>query len=235
MPRTIGGGPGGGVIVPDAGDLLLLLPGTPVTPPDTSLSGLSRIIYNNKALDFPAYPQDLQPYYGISGTDVKARTGISQTLIVPRVDCEVEIEFNFQIDADQQMFLRCWWAWALQGLPWFFALDSQRTVLTTLTQGCLAGALTATVADVTGIAIGQRYYMRSGPNHQIVKIADVTGPIVQFTTPIDFDFFIGAIFRTEYFWPAKLGQEYRNDDPFQLIPAPADWFHFRLKFEEDLN
>lgn len=219
---------GGGLITYPTADLLLLLSQSAGT------GGFSRIIYNNKAVDFPAGPQTLDIYNGTPKSTVRARSGVSETLFVPRHDCNVEAEFLHHRDLDLEMALRCWWAWAEQGLPWFFALDAAKTVLTTLSATATAGDSTLTLTSTTGLTANERYLVRYAGNYQIVKVTAINSNIVTLSGSIDFNFPAGSLFRTEYFWAGTLLEEYGVDDPIEIIPAP-EGFHFTLKFTEDLN
>src|SRR5436190_13008454 len=133
----------------------------------------SRITYNSKSVDFPTLPQDFQPRYAVPTSVLRARSGKTETLYTPRVDAAIEVPFLCLTDADLQRQLRSWWAWALLGRSWTFALDSTKTVRTTVTAKAAAGATSVVVADPTGIATSDRYLLRDGPFHQIVKVTSI--------------------------------------------------------------
>ncbi len=199
----------------------------------------SRIIYNSRAIDLGVAPQELQAVAQIARIVNTTLTGRSEVVYLPRMDVAVRVIYRDLCDASTgvdaaalRVKLENWWQWAQKGLPWAYALDSSRTVQTTLAGAASAGATSVTVASATGIASGRNYVLTSGADYQMVYVTNVAGAVLTLSVGLDFDFSGGAVFRDAYYWPAII----RNaDQESPIVDAEADRAAGRRGEYFDLN
>lgn len=159
-------------------------------------------------------------------------SGIEERLNV-RLDLMASIGFRYFLttnDATIKRNLQQWFSYAQEGGAWYFALDSSKTVLTTLSSSASAGASSVVVTSATGITSGQQYVIRGSTRMELIKCASVAGTTINLTETLINDWFAGDRFRSEFYWPARL----TKPDNVLKEREPI-WFDVDLDFIEDVQ
>lgn len=129
-------------------------------------------------------------------------TGVVETILQAR--CDLPIRFQFgergltvamrrQFDNLDQ--------WLQQGNTCTLALDSAKTVSTTLVASEAVGETVIGVTGGTGTVDGQQYVLKGGPNYQLVNISSGGGTgTITLDSSLDYTFAAGSVFRDRYYW-----------------------------------
>jgi hypothetical protein len=126
-----------------------------------------------------------------------------------------------------------WIEFALNGGYWALVLDAGHYVDVRTAVNAARGALQVFLTSVDGIVVGRRYKLFAGPNYQLLTVTGMTGTIVQFSDPLNFDIPLGAIFQDEYYYVGLL-----LDNPYPLetfdkqIQYPPSRYLFTIEFLE---
>lgn len=183
-----------------------------------------RITWNGNNLDL----EDLSDYRSSRGKNAitsRAENGQSYTYVHEAFDI-VEVGIDSFNSTATRNALVAWWAWASQGKSYSFALDSARTVNTTLSGGASAGATSCTVNSTAGVAANRTYLIRDtdGIEEEVVVVSSVSSSTVTFsTTPLKYAYSTGATFRDPDYFP-KLESV---DEAFPVIENPGLTFTLR--------
>jgi hypothetical protein len=162
------------------------------------------ILYNSLTVTMPV-PRVFQPVTGTPVVTNRTITGNTETIAEPRVDIHVHLEFPVSTDTSLLMQVENFYQWASLGKAWAYAHDSSKVIDTLLTADAALGATSVTVTSGTGITIGQVYKLISGPNYQLILVSGVAGTTISFTTtPLNYPFLTGGLFRDKYYFPAIL-------------------------------
>lgn len=163
-----------------------------------------------------------------------AVSGIEERLNV-RLDLMVSMGFRYFLtttDATIKRNVQQWFSYAQEGNAWYFALDSSKTVLTTLANSASAGASSVVVTSATGITAGQQYVVRGSTRMELIKVdaSYVGGTTIPLVETLNNDWFAGDRFRSEFYWPARL---IREDNV--IVEREPIWFDVNLDFIEDVQ
>ncbi len=218
---------------------------TLVAPPDPPApSGENpTIVYNSKAIILPRAPHVININPTVA-RDVNATIrGVIETLLHPRMDVFVHLEFLVDANLTSRTNLENFWQWASHGNPFYIARDPLNTVRTTLTADVTAGQSVVNVLSNGSIAVGGRYALRGGPHFQTVAVTEINGNVLKLSDPLNFDFESDTVFRSELFWegiirdpnaPTPVRYHSARQSPHEASGNP-DWFDFILEFYEKVD
>lgn len=195
--------------------------------------GLPRFTYNSKTIDLwdvgfinvqPRKPQ----------TNRVTRTGVIQVLLEPRMDIAISAQWK-TVDAsqwDEALLKRQFqnlWQWALRGNEFSLAIDSAKTVDTTLSADAAAGSPGFTVSNPTGITQDGIYRLIYRNNYQTVKVSAIVGSSITISETLDATFLSGAILRDEWFFQCVLRDP---NAPFPIVEREGN---SQSRFQINLN
>jgi len=192
---------------------------------------LPRIVYAGINLDFPENVSELKyPRVRRAGMNT-ADGGVSETVRSGIWD-EVEIIVErFGTSAFYEAF-QAFWSHASNGDQFSFALDSARTVNTTLVNAESAGATVIELALTTGIIVNGLYIMESADlqKREVVQVASISaGVSVTLAAGTKFAYSAADTFRDWKFWPKLV----TTDDASPFIEGPGLSFVLDLHARED--
>ena len=167
------------------------------------------------------------------------RLGDIETLVQKTV-IEGYLEWNRVVDSsgasdeDVKRQFRQLAAWAQAGGLFNIARDSGNVANTTLSVAASAGDISVTVTATTGLAALDTCIIRDKIWHDPIRIASggISGNVITLDERLNFDYAIGARFRDDEYWPARLVEDLRN--PI-IEEEPPIHFNVRLPFVEEVN
>jgi hypothetical protein len=218
---------------------------TLVAPPDPPApSGENpTIVYNSKAIILPRGPWKIDIDPKVARDVNPTIRGVIETLLHPRMDVFVHLEFEVNDDLTSRTNLENFWQWASHGEPFYIARDPLNTVRTTLTADTTKGQSVINVLSVGSVAVGGRYVLRGGPHYQTVAVTEINGNDLTIADPLNFDFESDSTFRSELFWegiirdpnaPTPIRYRTAKDAPPEQAGNP-DWFDLVLEFYEKVD
>lgn len=204
---------------------------------------IAALYYNSKQINFPAPPQgagSFLPYmfqqdYPRGVIPSYASSRVSKNLNIAS-DMLVSLKarnFENALFGDLKRNIYQWYEWASQGKPWQFAMDTTKTLLTTITQGQNVGDQQFTVGSTTGLAIGDQCIVRNQTQLALVKVTNIVGSVVSIAETLDFSFAAGSRFRHERFYPGRLAPTKLSQHVVQ--EKPPIFFDVEIDFFEDVN
>ncbi len=196
---------------------------------------LPRITYGSKTIDMTTMPLVVKVEPGPPRSLQTTLTGAVEVISGPRVDVRVYMEW-FIASESLATSLQNWAQAARRGEGWALALDSAKTVDTTVVVDAVIGATTFYVDNPSGVTAGQTYKLIDGSNFQLVVVDSVSGDLVTLTAGIDFAIGAGAIFRDQFYFPGILTSD---TSPIRIL-SPSDglaatWPPVRYAFEPDFT
>ncbi len=137
-------------------------------------------------------------------------------------------------DATARRHFRQLSTWIQEGNLFTVARDRDKTADTTLSVAAAAGAASVTVTSATGLAAGDQYILRDKVHVELVQIAagGISGNVITLEETTNFAFAIGARFRDDEYWPARLPDGLK--DPI-IQENPPTQFDVILPFVEEVN
>lgn len=184
----------------------------PTSPPTTKTITLSkpRLFVND-----PFVPREIQV----------SLTGDTETILYPRMDIRIRVEFSESRDSSLRREITNWWQWAMRGNPFTFAFDSTKTVMTTTTAGAeLVGDTAIDVVNDTGVTNGQQYILQADNFYQLVTINTHSAGNITITDALNTGFPPFSVFRDQFYWNCIIR------DPDQRSPiedlGPGDDLEF---------
>ena len=186
-------------------------------------------------VDFPEYIYRRNPPDYVRQTlQNQSASGVVETLSV-RTDTQVELAVRWQenqnpITARLKRLLQNWQQYAMAGYPWFFALDKERTVYTTVQNNPQPSDIVLNIVNPASMILGGRYVIRNAVDLEVVEVVDLSVTTVTLKEPLQFRYFEGDRFRDEMFWPGRL----MDKNPI-IIEKPPLWYDIELRFNEDVN
>ena len=203
--------------------------------------GFPAIYYNSKTLNFPYGAYRIQADSPRVAALAMAASRIESNLNVA-ADVRVSAAFRWLENANAsnaalKRNLYQWFEWATQGRPWQFAMDSAKTVNTTLAQGANAGDTQVIVTSAAGIVANDQFILRSTTQLALVKVTGVAGTTLTIADTLDFAFVAGSRFRHEQYWPARLSAatKHQAQKYHAVQERPPLHYDVELDFVEDVN
>lgn len=199
--------------------------------------GLPILTFNGRTINFTQKVYRFQLDSPRQVIRNQSASGFVETLKV-RADVVVDAAFRYFVNADSadaalRRYLHQWHVWAQEGRAWNFGLDSDHTVLTTISANAASGATGLTLTSMTGVVVNGLYILRNAISLELVKVTALNTPgagQVTIAEPLNFSYFTGDRFRSERFWPGRL---LSNDNPIR--ENPPLWYDFEPRFAEDVN
>lgn len=200
------------------------------------------ITYNSKTITLTEKPFVHRVTPSVSKHANTTLSGAVETILIPRMDIQVHLEFRTIDSAALRVQIDNFWQWASQGNSWTIALDGSRTVNVVTTSNLAAGISTIPLSSVVGIVAGRTYAMIDGPNYQIVTVSSVGGSSVDIDTGLDAAMGSGTLFRDQFYFPSIIRDD-NPPSPIQDIASEAPefqtWpptrFKLVLDFYEDVT
>lgn len=161
-----------------------------------------RIVFNAINLDFPEVVETLSVRRVAGGGRSLSDGGVTERVRTSIADA-LEIGMGFHGSASFHNALTAWWAWASRGKQYSFALDSAKTVNTTLVNNESAGATVIELTSTSGVTAGQNYLMRSADllSEEIVNVASVGGGAATLSAGTKYAYTAADVFRDPLYWP----------------------------------
>jgi len=178
----------------------------------------SQIVYNSKTIDIGIAPAVLKVDPVIPKVINTTLSGVSDILYAPRVDLRVHVEIKERNSATLRAQLENWWQWAQRGGDWTFAIDSTKTVATTLASAAASGATSVIVTSATGITIGQQYFILDAAIYRVITVSGVSGTTISFSDSLDNAISSNARFHDFGYWNGIIPA---SDAPSPLVDFEA--------------
>lgn len=165
---------------------------------------MPRIIYNGNNLDVDADSHELLERSIQQRNINRAPNGVEVINNYGYTEIDLYIGFDLDIFRDVYTF---WWSWARLGKVFAIAMDSTKTVSTTLDASASAGSTTIPLTSTTGLSVGDECIIESddGSKREAIKIASISsGVSVEADANLIFSFASGDTFRHHEYYPSMI-------------------------------
>lgn len=223
--NSVGGGAGAGKVRFGFGDPVADILQVPI------LMANPRLTWNGNSLDFPG------PLTGYSNQPVSDRSmarshGVTHATNLLASFRRLRIQLSRFQDVAFWDSLVAWWAWAVQGNPYAFALDSADVVDLALSGGAAAGQKDIPLANTSSVVVGRKYRLRQagGHNEEIIQVDTITTNVkATALANLKFTYVTGDVFRSQDYFPKLVSLD--TDRPAEENPGVT--YGFDHQCEED--
>lgn len=192
--------------------------------------GVPQFEYDGKTLDFPLAISTLEKETEGERSLQVSTGGKTGSVFENRFDV-VTIGLDNFSERDFYRKLQAWWAWAVQGQEYGFALDKDEKVDTTLDGAAAAAQKVIPLTSTTGIGVGKFYKIFSDDltKYEIIEVASISaGVSVTAVENLIWAYADGDFFQTEDYWPKVVSL----DDTIPAVEKAHGTFEFDHEFRE---
>ena len=189
---------------------------------------MPRITYNSINIDINVGDKSLQPMAGQVFSQNQAGSGKLETINLYGIE-SFQFDAYFDIDGWRELY-GWWWGWARLGKAWSFAMDSSKTVNTTLDDAAAAAQKVIPLASTADLAVGD-YCVIIGDNdgeREMIKIASISaGVSITAEDNLVFSYASGDAFRHNEYYPSVINTKKKFD-----YSQSGDTFKYTFEFTE---